>query len=66
MRKLYKPGNMIEVWGVKCDWKDVPEDEVSAHLADGWSVSPLDMEDKPAPARRGRKPKAKDDGDTQE
>jgi len=39
---------------------------VSAHLADGWSVSPLDMEDKPAPARRGRKPKAKDDGDTQE
>lgn len=73
MRKLYKPGTMTTVWGIDCDFKDFASDEVDSALVNGWFISPLvfdakeeqSTEEKPK-ARRGRKPKAVDDGNDQE
>lgn len=69
LTKIYKPGNMVEVWGYNCDWKNVPEEELDGWLSSGWYRSPHDFDsDTPTeePKRRGRKPKAVTNDDDQE
>ncbi len=46
MRKLYKPGTMQVIWGVPCDYKDFPDDEVDQALAEGWETDPLECDPK--------------------
>lgn len=70
--KLYKPGVMIEVYGIACDWKNVDELHLDGYLSSGWYRSPLDfdtviegetVEVEEKPKKRGRPAKVKADAD---
>ena len=68
--KIYKPGVMVEVYGISCDWKNVPEQELDGWLSSGWYRHPHDFDKEEAaeeaPKRRGRKPKAVTDDHDEE
>lgn len=62
LTKIFKPGVMVEVWGVQCDWKDVEDEHLDGYLSSGWYRSPLEMDDDAPKPKRGRPAKvAKDD-----
>lgn len=65
MRKLYREGEIGEVWGIKCEWKDFHDDDVDTLIADGWVLTPLDLVQKDddaqgAPKKRSRQRKVEE------
>lgn len=68
LTKIFKPGNMVEVWGYQCDWKNVDDSEIDGWLSSGWYRSPhdFDKEDEVEPKKRGRPAKVKADDSNQE
>jgi hypothetical protein len=41
LKKFFRPGTMVEVWGIKCDWMDADESRAAELELDGWKTSPL-------------------------
>ena len=61
---VYKAGGNEVIWGIKCSYKIINDDEVEQHLSDGWVDHPHKMLNpaEPEPEKKStRKKKADND-----